>query len=96
MDLESHRKKRGLSLAEAARELGLASKGYLSRLEKGVTPWPLHIALRVEDWSGGEVPAVDHLSAEQAQLLRAWAARAARTAASAIGALATSQPQIPS
>jgi transcriptional regulator with XRE-family HTH domain len=76
-DFESCRKKRGLSLAAAARDIGLSSKGYLSRLEKGVTPWPLELALRVEEWSDGEVKAADLLQPEQAELLRAWAARSA-------------------
>lgn len=54
-----YRKSRGLSQSQFGTELGLAegSKGYVSRLERGETRWPLKLALRLERLSAGEVPA---------------------------------------
>ena len=58
--LIAYRKARGLTQAEAAKELELGSKGYFSVLERGEAPWPLRLALKVEAWSEGQVSA-DHL-----------------------------------
>lgn len=35
------------------------SKGYISRLEAGAQPWPLRLALKLEQVSEGAVPARD-------------------------------------
>ncbi|HEY1753709.1 MAG TPA: helix-turn-helix transcriptional regulator [Caulobacteraceae bacterium] len=59
MKLESYRKQRGLTQQEAATELGLRSKGYFSRLESGKDEMPLRLALRIQAWSGGQVPAAE-------------------------------------
>ena len=58
MDLATHRRGRGLTVEEAARALGLKSKGYLSDIENG-RQVPLELALRIQKWSGGEVRAAD-------------------------------------
>jgi transcriptional regulator with XRE-family HTH domain len=76
MDLESFRLARRCTLEEAAAQLGLRSKGYLSSLEKGRVPWPIRLALEVEIWSGGEVRALELLAEKDAKLLRALIARA--------------------
>lgn len=74
MSLALTRKSRELTLEQMAAELGLRSKGYLSRLETGGAAGgayaPLRLALQIERWSAGEVPAESLLSPEDAQLLR--------------------------
>jgi transcriptional regulator with XRE-family HTH domain len=70
MKLESFRKQRGLTQQQAAQELGLASKGYFSRLESGKDPMPLRLALRIERWSEGAVRAAE-ICAAAADLLAA-------------------------
>jgi transcriptional regulator with XRE-family HTH domain len=70
MDLESYRRERGLTQQQAANELGLASKGYFSRLESGKDPMPLRMALKIETWSCGKVAARD-ICAAAADLLPA-------------------------
>ena len=57
MELESFRKSRGLSQAELAREFGLRSKGYISDIEGKRQRCSLHLALRIERFSEGLVPA---------------------------------------
>jgi transcriptional regulator with XRE-family HTH domain len=79
MDLESFRKSRGLSQAQLAIELGLVSKGYVSRLERGVTPYPVTLALRIEAWSGGAIRAFELIDEEHAAFLRASIARGVAT-----------------
>ncbi len=69
MTLESFRRSRNLTQAEAAAALGLSSAGYLSRLETGAITCPMRLALKIEAWSGGMVLAVDLLSHEDARLL---------------------------
>jgi transcriptional regulator with XRE-family HTH domain len=59
MDLASYRKSRGLSQHECALELGLRSKGYISGIESKKLTAPLRLALTIERWSGGQVPAKD-------------------------------------
>lgn len=71
MDLESFRKSRGLTQEQLASELGLVSKGYVSRIETGDVRAPIKLALQIERWSGGEVRAVELLSPEDAGLLQA-------------------------
>ena len=72
MDLREYRAERGVTLNDLSEILGLSadSPGHLSRLERGIDPWPIRTALKVELWSEGRVRAVDILSAEDAQLLR--------------------------
>lgn len=76
MALEPYRRSRGLSQADVAEQLGLSSAGYVSRLERGSTPFPVRLALLVEAWSDGEVRAVDLLPPEDAQLLSQVISRA--------------------
>lgn len=59
MDLAQHRKDRGLSLEQTAVDLGLAptSKGWLSEIENGKRDASLRLALKIERWSEGAVPA---------------------------------------
>ena len=84
MDLGSFRAERRLTLEQAALELGLSSKGYLADLERGRQSWPLRLALRVEAWSGGEVPADQLVDDDDRQLLaRHRAIAASRPAAEA-------------
>jgi len=71
MSLLRYRKSRGLSQARASAELGLASTGYFSRLESGRAPMPLKLALRIEQWSDGQVPATELLHGEELELLQA-------------------------
>ena len=54
-----HRKALGLTLAQTAAELGLSEKsvGWLSDIENGKRDASLRLALRIEAWSGGKVPA---------------------------------------
>jgi transcriptional regulator with XRE-family HTH domain len=69
MDLSAYRKLRGLSLEQVALELGLRSKGYFSRIESGAISTPLRLALQIEEWSNGQVPAAGLVSPEDAALL---------------------------
>lgn len=57
MELVSYRKKLGLSQEACARALGVTSKGYISDIETGAKKASLRLALRIEQWSKGEVPA---------------------------------------
>lgn len=59
MDLLSLRTERGLTLAQTCVELGLkpGSKGWISEIERGTKEASVRLALRIEDWSGGKVPA---------------------------------------
>lgn len=78
MDLATYRKdRRGLSQDACAAELGLRSKSYISGLESGALTAPLQLALRIEDWSEGEVPATGLVSEKDAELLKAAARRMA-------------------
>lgn len=59
MTLAEFRKDKGLSQEEVANALGLKSKGHISDIERadsGRSP-SLELALRIEKWSGGKVPA---------------------------------------
>jgi len=57
MNLHTIRTERGLTLEQAAVELGLspASKGWLSEIENGRKEASVRLALRIERWSGGRV-----------------------------------------
>lgn len=59
MDFATHRASLGLSLEQCAVALGLSpsSKGWLSEIENGKRPASLRLALRIERWSDGKVPA---------------------------------------
>jgi len=59
MDFAQHRKALGLSLEQTAVALGLAptSKGWLSEIENGKRDASLRLALKIERWSEGAVPA---------------------------------------
>ena len=78
MKLESFRKSRGLTQLELARALGLRSKSYISRLETGAGPASLRLALRIEQFSDGQVRAAD-LCPGDADLLTTPATAEARS-----------------
>jgi transcriptional regulator with XRE-family HTH domain len=69
MDLRAYRKSRGLSQLACAKELGLNSKGYVSEIETGSQPPSTHLALKIQKWSNGQVPARSLLPPEKAALL---------------------------
>jgi transcriptional regulator with XRE-family HTH domain len=71
MKLSEYRRSRDLTQQQVAEELGIESKGYVSRLETGAQEVPIELALRIEHWSGRKVLAVELLPAERAQWLRA-------------------------
>ncbi|GGL48194.1 helix-turn-helix domain-containing protein [Caulobacter rhizosphaerae] len=77
MSLESFRKQQGLSQLAVARALGYRSKGYLSDIEGGKQSCPIRLGLQIEEWSKGQVPALSLVDAEDAALLRRFAARQA-------------------
>lgn len=85
MTLAEYRKSRGITLAQCAAELGLSpgTKGHLSRLENGALDFPVRLALQVEEWSRGEVRAVDLLAPEDAALLRSAISRSRSATADA-------------
>ena len=83
MSIKAFRESRGLSQEQAASELGLRSKGYFSRIESGSTPCPLRLALQIEDWSAGKVPAETLLDEADRQLLRSNRGRSAQAQACA-------------
>ncbi|MBX9707901.1 MAG: hypothetical protein K2X61_08225 [Caulobacteraceae bacterium] len=59
MTLLAIRTERGLTLAQCAVELGLSasSSSWISEIENGKRDASLRLALRIERWSGGRVPA---------------------------------------
>ena len=69
MDLASFRKTRRLSQLQCARALGLSSKGYFSRIENRKQPISLKLALKIQEWSEGEVTAAEILPPDRAALL---------------------------
>ncbi len=69
MDLRSYRLSRGLSQAACAKQLELKSKSSICEIESGAQPPSMTLALRIEKWSGGEVPARQLLPAKKAALL---------------------------
>lgn len=75
MDLESFRRRRGLSQTQLAQELGLRSKGYISRIENRTQACPLRLALKIERFTEGQVTARS-LCAEAGELLATAQARA--------------------
>ncbi len=55
MRLAQWRKSQGLSQERLAIQLGLRSKGRVSRLERGADPWPIDLAIAMDRISGGAV-----------------------------------------
>lgn len=77
MHLLAYRKSTGRTQAQLAKELGLRSKSYVSRIETGAEVCPMKLALRIEELSSGRVPALSLVSAEDAKLLRTFAGQVA-------------------
>lgn len=76
MDLKTFRQSRNWSLAKAAEELGLKSKGYVCNLEQaGIASKP--VAIRLYRDFGVKVAPLDHLSDDELDLLVKMDARAA-------------------
>ena len=69
MNLAELRKLRGWSQQQLADELGIRSKGHVSNIESGAETAGLRLALQIEAWSNGEVPAASLLSPDDADLL---------------------------
>jgi transcriptional regulator with XRE-family HTH domain len=67
--LAEYRKQRGLKQADVAAAHGV-SVAHVSQLENKVVRFTIRLALEVEDWSGGEVPADELLEPDDAKLLR--------------------------
>ncbi|MBO9710695.1 MAG: helix-turn-helix transcriptional regulator [Caulobacter sp.] len=68
MRLAEYRKSLGQTQKQVATALGLKSKGLISMIEAGVRPASLRLALKIERWSQGKVPASE-ISAEAKALL---------------------------
>jgi transcriptional regulator with XRE-family HTH domain len=77
MQPDAYRKSVSLSQAQFAEALGVCSKGYISRLERGRQAWPLKLALTLENLSEGQVSALTLVDAGDAALLKSFAAREA-------------------
>lgn len=60
MTLQEYRNSKGWSLDEAAVQLGLV-KSYISELERGVKPWTLKAARKVEKATKGKLKAAELL-----------------------------------
>lgn len=69
MSLEEYRKSVGLTQAELAARLGLRSKGSIWMIESGHRPASIRVALQIQTWSNGVVPAAELVSAEDRLLL---------------------------
>ena len=76
MDLRTYRKSLGLSQEQCARELGVRSKSYICGIETTRRDASLRLALKIEQWSGGKVPA-SAVSNEAAQIARIKPGKAA-------------------
>lgn len=83
MDLASFRKGRDLSQQQVADALGIRSKSYISALETGAETASLRLALQIEDWSEGKVPAETLLDPADRELLRANRGRSVQAEACA-------------
>ena len=70
MELGAYRRSRGTTLEQLAEVLDLrpGSAGHLSRIENG-SEATIPLALKIEAWSNGEVPAASLLSPDDAELL---------------------------
>lgn len=73
--LASFRKRRRLNQGQLAEALRL-SKGYISQIENGTVPVPFRLALQIEQFTDGELLALDLLKGEDARLLGAALSRA--------------------
>jgi transcriptional regulator with XRE-family HTH domain len=82
MDLKTYRERLGLTQQQVAQALALTGKSYISQLETGALEWPFRLALQVEEWSEGEVPALALLEDDDARLLQRAIDRAIARAAS--------------
>jgi transcriptional regulator with XRE-family HTH domain len=67
--LTEYRNQRGISQQQLADALGIRSKGHISNIESGFEPAGLRLALQIEAWSDGVVPADSLLSPADAALL---------------------------
>lgn len=72
----AERERLGLSQEQLATALGLSSKGHVSDVETGRRSPGIKLALRIEQYFAGRVKAVDLVDPEDAELLRAFQARA--------------------
>jgi transcriptional regulator with XRE-family HTH domain len=73
MTFTEYRKERGLTLDDAAAQLGYSSKGHISGIETGALRASLRLAFKIEAWSNGVISAVSLVSADDAALLAAHA-----------------------
>lgn len=69
MNLKRYLESKGLTQDQAASELGV-SKAYVSGVVTGNMPASLRLALEIEHWSKGEVPAESVCKPEDRYLLR--------------------------
>jgi len=69
MELAAFRKSRDLTLDAFAAAVGIKSKGYISRIESGLDPAGLRLAIRIQRFSEGAVPAIDLVTPEDRELL---------------------------
>ena len=53
------RKSKGMSQADLAVRLGIASRGRISTLESGADQWPTDLAIAMDRLSQGEVPVAE-------------------------------------
>jgi transcriptional regulator with XRE-family HTH domain len=67
--LRAYRKSRRLTQQQCAKALELKSKGTISCLETGAWHASVELALKIEKWSEGRVPARTVVRPEQAHLL---------------------------
>lgn len=87
------RKSLGLSLADFGKRIGVASKGRVSEIERGVIPCPQRIALKIEQLSAGKINAADLNDAVRAaRAITDNAAIEARTVLCATCELRTDDP----
>lgn len=70
MNLESFRKSRGWTQEQLGEAVGIRSKGYVSRIERGLEQCSLRVALRIEHLSGGQVTAASLRPSDAALLAR--------------------------
>ena len=63
-----------MSQQQLATALGMHSKGYISRIERGLAA-PIKLALEIERLSDGAVSALELVGNEDAELLRDFVAR---------------------
>lgn len=69
MSFATYRQSQGWTLDQACEQLGLKSKGWLSRLERGEEAWPLRLALQIQVLSRGACPASGLVNDDDRKLL---------------------------